>query len=68
MMALAGTDSATGNESRRKLVRRLILGGILIFLILVALLVARYGTENDTQATLAKQRDTQQTWVSFSVP
>ncbi|MBD5418206.1 MAG: histidine kinase [Desulfovibrio sp.] len=67
MMALAGTDSATGNESRRKLVRRLILGGILIFLILVALLVARYGTENDTQATLAKQRDTQQTWLDKSL-
>ena len=67
MMALEGTDGATGNESRRKLVRRVILGCILVFLILVALLVARFSVENATQATLAKQRDTQQTWLDKSL-
>ena len=67
MMALEENGSALGNESRRKLVRRVLLGCFLLFLILVALLVARFRVENATQTILAKQRDTQQTWLDKSL-
>ncbi|MDE6734018.1 MAG: histidine kinase [Desulfovibrio sp.] len=67
MMALEDTDSALGNESRRKMLRRVLLGCFLIFLILMALLIARFRVENATQTILAKQRDTQQTWLDKSL-
>ena len=67
MNALAGTDAATGSEPRRKFVRRVFLGSLLISLILLALVICRLQNENATQSTLARQRDIQQTWLDKSL-
>ena len=67
MMALAGTDGAARRaESRRKTI--LCVGLALFVVILLAvLLICRYRVENATQTILAKQRDTQQTWLDKSL-
>ncbi|MDE7371912.1 MAG: histidine kinase [Desulfovibrio sp.] len=66
MMALAGTDGLTGPESRRKAIFGV--GLALFVMILVAvILICRFRIESETQSILAKQRDTQQTWLDKSL-
>ncbi|MBD5539293.1 MAG: histidine kinase [Desulfovibrio sp.] len=66
MMALEVTDGGTRPESRRKAI--FFVGLALFVMILVAvILICRFRIESETQSILAKQRDTQQTWLDKSL-
>ena len=66
MMAQEGNDGLTRPEARRKAI--FFVGLALFVMILVAVvLICRFRIENETQSILAKQRDTQQTWLDKSL-